>query len=388
MLSASRIEQLTGLRFLAALGVLLCHWYILAPQMGPQFLFELGGHGVTLFFILSGFVLTWRYDTHQDTPTPTGRPTQQPLDGTLFAITRVARIAPLYWLALLLTGLAYWLFSPAIALGPAPQHTTDWVVGWALNMLALQAWVPNESVQQFWNAPGWSISAEFFFYACFPWLLQRHWLSGSAQSFAGVLVFFGFLVGLYLVGWPLWSHEETLMLSFASRLPLLGLLPFVVGMLCCRMLRRYHGWHRHQSGWTVVVGLLLVGTAWLTNVWTDAPLPLQTQLLVSYFMYVPLFALLIVSVALDEGPIGRWLCSPTLVLLGNASYALYLLHWLPLGMALHWVGPGQASLPMVMAGMLGLIVLSVGAYLWFEAPLRVRVSTGLQRLLCDNSRMV
>lgn len=388
MLRASRIEQLTGLRFLAALGVLLCHWYILAPQMGPRFLFELGGHGVTLFFILSGFVLTWRYDAHPDSPPHAARHTKRPLDGTVFAITRFARIAPLYWLALLVTGLAYGVFGPAIALGPAPHHTTDWMMGLALNVLALQAWVPNESVQQFWNAPGWSISAEFFFYACFPWLLQRQWLSGSAQSFVGVLAFFAALIGLYLVGWPLWRNEETLMLSFASRLPLLGLLPFVVGMLCCRLLRRHHGWQHHQGGWTVLVVLLLVGTAWLADVWTEAPLPLQAKLLMSYFIYVPLFALLIVSIALDDGPLGRGLRSPALVLLGNASYALYLLHWLPLGMALHWVGPGGLSLPMVLVGVLGLMVLSVGAYWWFEAPLRGRVSTGLQRLLCRNPQLV
>ena len=98
MLNPARVEQLTGLRFFAALGVLLCHFHVLIPDAEPKFLFDLGGHGVTLFFVLSGFVLTWRYDAPHQISTGKTRTGQLPrINLAAFASARFARIAPVYW---------------------------------------------------------------------------------------------------------------------------------------------------------------------------------------------------------------------------------------------------------------------------------------------------
>jgi peptidoglycan/LPS O-acetylase OafA/YrhL len=63
MTTARRIDALTGLRFVAALAVFLSH---LQPAPGVpapvQTFMRAGYDGVTLFFILSGFVLAWNYD--------------------------------------------------------------------------------------------------------------------------------------------------------------------------------------------------------------------------------------------------------------------------------------------------------------------------------------
>ena len=375
MLNESRVEQLTGLRFVAALGVLLCHFHVLAPDLEPKFLFALGGHGVTLFYVLSGFVLTWRYDApwqegtgHFDAPR---------VDLAAFARARFARIAPVYWLALGLTLLTYLVLGPNVSLGPAPADMAQAVAGLALNALALQAWVPSEHVQQFWNAPGWSISAVFFFYACFPWLLRRRWLSGSVGSFVLVIFVFFVLLGVYLtVTWV--SGHWSVGLAFAVRFPLFGLLPFVMGLLCCRLIRSKPPWRRHRGGATLLAAALLVLAGWVAStLGSQLSLPL---LLVSNGVYVPLFAVLIVCLALDDGPIARVLRSPALVTLGNASYALYLFHWLPLGVALWWLGPnGVAPLSGVLAAIVGLVVLSVLVYRWFEAPLRQHLMATLRR---------
>ena len=382
MLNAARVEQLTGLRFFAALGVLLCHFHVLVPYVGAKFLFDLGGHGVTLFFVLSGFVLTWRHDGpwQGDAGRAAWVSGAPGLALMAFATARFARIAPVYWLALAMTLLTYLAVGPDVALGPPATNEGGGAVGLILNILALQAWVPSEHVQQFWNAPGWSISAELFFYACFPWLLRWRWLSGSAGSFALVMAGFSVLLGLYLWVLQASGHWGALGLAFAARLPLLGLLPFMVGMLCCRLLRRKPHWRHHAGGWTLLATALLVASAWAADVWALTQAPLVAMLLVSNLVYVPLFALLIVCLALDNGPLARGLSSPLLVLLGNASYALYLLHWLPLGVALWWLGPdGSAPLAGVLAGVAGLVTLSVVVYRWFEAPMRLRLVAALGR---------
>ena len=195
-----------------------------------------------------------------------------------------------------------------------------------------------------------------------------------------VMAGFSVLLGLYLWVLQASGHWGALGLAFAARLPLLGLLPFMVGMLCCRLLRRKPHWRHHAGGWTLLATALLVASAWAADVWALTQAPLVAMLLVSNLVYVPLFALLIVCLALDNGPLARGLSSPLLVLLGNASYALYLLHWLPLGVALWWLGPdGSAPLAGVLAGVAGLVTLSVVVYRWFEAPMRLRLVAALGR---------
>src|SRR5690349_6614625 len=56
--STARIESLTGLRWWAAFFVFTHHMGYLAPLPIREFL-KLGTSGVTFFFVLSGFVLTW-----------------------------------------------------------------------------------------------------------------------------------------------------------------------------------------------------------------------------------------------------------------------------------------------------------------------------------------
>lgn len=368
MVNEARIEQLTGLRFFAALGVLLSHAHVLVPYLGPRFFFDLGGQGVTLFFVLSGFVLTWRYDA------PAVASSQvNGFNARAYARARFARVAPLYWLALAMTVLAHMAAGSGIAMGPPPEDAAQRVVGLAINALALQAWIPNEHVQQFWNAPGWSISAEMFFYACFPWFLGRRWLSGTAVSFVGLMTAAAGALGFYLLA--LWAMDawNPIGLAFAARWPLMGLPAFVMGMLCCRWMQRRKP-AQHHGGWTCVALALLGACAWLVRELADGPTGLLTMLVAAQLLYVPLFALLVISLALDDGPLSRALRSGPLVLLGNASYALYLLHWMPIGAAHQWIGSAE-SLPLwaVGAGIVLLTGISVLVYQYFEKPTRLRL---------------
>src|SRR5262245_14988195 len=85
---AQRVESLTGLRWLAAFGVFLSHVNVFLPLPFTKGLFGLGVSGVTFFFVLSGFVLTWTM-TRDDTA------------GYFFG-RRFARIWPMLFLAIAL----------------------------------------------------------------------------------------------------------------------------------------------------------------------------------------------------------------------------------------------------------------------------------------------
>ena len=64
---SGEIKALTGLRIIAAVWVVLFHFRPLLSDASPGFrdaltpVLNCGAQGVDLFFILSGFVLTWNY---------------------------------------------------------------------------------------------------------------------------------------------------------------------------------------------------------------------------------------------------------------------------------------------------------------------------------------
>ena len=230
----NRIESLTGLRFFAALAVLLCHYQALAPPTSLNFLLDAGGHGVLLFFMLSGFVLTHRYDRLQATASSNAW-----LRSSVYSyvLARVARVVPLYWLVLGVTVVVYFASNFVYALGPQPEGSIGIGLSLLVNFLALQSWIPSVSVQQFWNAPGWSISCEMFFYACFPWLIRRLTLNGSTWSFVRVTVGFAFAFFIYAAVLHIFSAWTRLSLEVGFRLPLFGLFPFILGILIHRRMR-------------------------------------------------------------------------------------------------------------------------------------------------------
>lgn len=95
----SHLTALTGLRFLAAIHVVLFHRREAFPGLpyAVENLLVSGNIGVNLFFVLSGFVLAYNYMNDD------GLPSRRE-----FWVARFARIYPVYLLAFL-------LFAPVVA---------------------------------------------------------------------------------------------------------------------------------------------------------------------------------------------------------------------------------------------------------------------------------
>ena len=58
------INALTGLRYFAAIIVVVCHWRAAELLHFPRWMFDAvdgGTNSVALFFVLSGFILTYNY---------------------------------------------------------------------------------------------------------------------------------------------------------------------------------------------------------------------------------------------------------------------------------------------------------------------------------------
>jgi peptidoglycan/LPS O-acetylase OafA/YrhL len=176
--STSEILPLTSLRFAAALWVFVfhvnLHWPLGLPAPLDRIVIH-GPVGMSLFFVLSGFVLAYSY----------GRGDELPV--RRYAWHRFARIYPVYTLAALVT--LPFLLPPDRAVSAAQ---VAFVI--AAHLLMLQAWFPQ--LMPFWNfGASWSLSVEAFFYALFPALLalcktlgRRGWLVFLAVAYAGAVL--------------------------------------------------------------------------------------------------------------------------------------------------------------------------------------------------------
>ena len=147
-LAPRRVDSLTGLRIVAAGLVFLSH--VTAPAfmaLPLKTAVTAGYNGVTVFFVLSGFVIAWNYTDRL--LVWEGRQVWS------YGVARFARIYPLYAFALLCAS------APALVAHTLPP-------GAWLHVFALQTWHPDVMVAYALNGPGWSIGVEFFLYACFP----------------------------------------------------------------------------------------------------------------------------------------------------------------------------------------------------------------------------
>ena len=355
---ASQLPNLTGARYFAALAVLLMHLgSFLAWPASIAPLIHAGGLGVVFFFILSGHVLAWNYQKKMATP---GRL----LAIREFAVRRLARIYPLYVLVLLI----YLALLPWRDEARPPLFLA---LSWLAHASATQAWLTSLDMQQYWNAPGWSISSEFFFYACFPFLLlARQRLHGRSAVLLAVA--YALAVPLLLAGlarhW-LFVGDDLAGAAWLVRLPLVGLIPFIAGIFS-----GVHG-HRHAlrpRSPLLASPLLPLALLPLCIYLLDRPMQqsFYGQALLTILLYTPLLLWLTANLAHRGHFLGGLLNRPLPRLLGEASYALYITHWLfvPLFPALIQA-TGNGLLALLLA-LLGLTAGSIAIHLYFELPVR------------------
>ncbi|WP_167533932.1 acyltransferase family protein [Streptomyces marokkonensis] len=305
---APRLHSLTGLRWIAALAVFLSHVSTLLPIPHTDAVFAMGSSGVTFFFVLSGFVLTWTWTSGDRTGPFYGR--------------RFARIWPL-----LVIGVTVPLL---LQLPDAPDAQSNTLILMAVSAVLLyQAWVPN------WILGGtspvtWSLACEAFFYAVFPFVapyaLRRslRWLGWAAVTL--VLVGWGIKLWLWEAYPPTPRPSFTGMdgLIFGTYSPIARVWEFLLGVVAAAAVRK--GW-RSPLGVRGATGLLLAGLValWLLR---DETWRLYVVFDALGQVTAPLYALLVVAVAQrDMGGSSSWLARGPMVALGEWSYAFYLLHF-------------------------------------------------------------
>jgi peptidoglycan/LPS O-acetylase OafA/YrhL len=303
-----RLNALTGLRCFAAINIVFFHfsnpnWFgWLAPVVDAGFV------SVSYFILLSGFVLGYNYNA---------RARAGQLDRARFWKARFTRIYPIYLLSLLLS-----LGTLGKEYG-SHTHGMFWA-GIVLTPLLLQGWIP--AISTFLNTPAWTMSAEAFYYAIFPWLAR--WkrperIKPYLWKMAGVWML-GLVPGaLYIAFNPdgiahpdRWSYGPWLWALKYT--PYAHVASFIFGVMLAELdeliaresrLRLWLG----LGGFAGIYGLLTLG-------------PLMPYAIMHDGLLMPLFGCVVLGLA-GKNPLASLLGIRPLVFVGEASYCLYLLHF-------------------------------------------------------------
>lgn len=307
-----QLQPLTSLRFFAAIYVVIYHYWT-SYHLGDvrPLIIELGQTGVTFFFLLSGFILSYSYDDDGSFPKDRrGR----------FYLARFARIYPVYIATILV------MFPALVFLkntGVADQHYREL---WAMTSpLALHAWIPGAACSL--NCPNWSISTEAFFYLLFPvvfapiyrrpalaitltcvamvviWLVQAQMWMGSGRTLASMET-------------ATFESDPSgqLLMQLFTYLPLTRLPEFLAGIGLYGVWRR--GADRIPSSRLYAVAALGAVIVMATASW------LPENVLRTGFTTICYASLILAAANSRSGPLFR----PDVVWLGQISFALYLVH--------------------------------------------------------------
>ncbi len=348
-----KIHALTSLRFFAALYVVCYHtvWtflpWIRREQLLGRFL-NLGYISVSFFFLLSGYILGIVYLRR-------GAPVRL----ADFYRARFARVYPLFFLTILLD------IPSTLQNWTAHYGVKSALVKTFLSFTGTAAMLQGYRMQfTYINFPSWSLSAETFFYLIFPFIGIALWkLSGTRLWMAAICIYCAGMSLVYLA----FHHIPV---DPAKRLPFLHVSTFALGIVLARwqMLRHSRQSQPPRSAgsgvsrylvFLVTLGILAAVIYWSRSI---------PEVILCDGLLAPLFICWIWVFSDSDWSAAKLLNAPWLVVLGEASFGLYLIH-IPVFHLIDWLGINHG--PVLFVLYLGLcIALSVLSFYFYEGPMR------------------
>ncbi len=310
------IKALTGLRIIAALWVVLFHFRPMLTDMSPEFRENLapvlnsGAQGVDLFFILSGFVLTWNYLDRMGGAWS--------MRATVhFLWLRLARVWPVYLLTMHLAALIV-ILSLHVGHVPLPEVRDLTAISYVRQVLLVQLWFEPFFDNTSWDGPAWSISAEWLAYLLFG-LIVLIILRLERATRARSLMLLAFVACLPPVLLLLASGYFYTPWSWLPRI----VTQFVAGALACAAVRRLRlsNRARYLAGYlSLLLVVVMVGILY----WFDAH-PIS-GVVDSGGVVDVLFVPLVITLAIGLGSLPWVLSTRLMVYGGEISFCLYMVH--------------------------------------------------------------
>ena len=285
------------------------------PNIYPFYLIKNSGKlGVGLFFVLSGFLITYLLLRERDRSGTVSVPN--------FYARRMLRIWPLY---LLIVGLALFVFPQFPSLFGYPSSDQPSTAYTAPRLLLFLLVMPNLAIDFFSASylcsPAWSIGVEEQFYILWPHIMRtKSWLKKTKA-----IMLYGLAILVIVGGCILWYKYLNPLAETKSVVPILLVLLgqfrislMLIGAAGATLLYRRHPF---MTRWLFAPSVQIIGYTILLTMWlTGFQVPgLNLE------VYGLFFGLLIINVAGNPKTLIR-LDNRFFERMGRISYGIYLYH--------------------------------------------------------------
>lgn len=324
---AQRIPELDGLRGVAISLVILCHYigytavgvrHSLTARIGA--VLGLGTVGVDLFFILSGFLIGGILLNSRSSP----------CYYRTFYFRRFFRIIPIYYLWLILLGLAMLIARVWNVWGGAEfRIVTPY---WAYFIFIQNYFQGSTLLQTYWLSPLWSLAVEEQFYLLAPPVIRNLSPARLLKALLGVLVFSLFL-RLFLSSMYDADHDYWGMIASTDWMPCraddlaLGMIVAVLWANPQSRLRLQQRVNISYAGLFSCAAALLAVSYWIMKPDSFMTATVARTAFGFFFVFV-----LIIALTDNHGLLGTIFRWPPLRELGKVSYCVYIIH-----QAVNWI---------------------------------------------------
>ncbi len=313
------IPALTGVRAMAAYLVFISHFAYIFDESFPHIVQRFLGEfhiGVSIFFVLSGFLITFRY--------------YQNFDGLSklwfmqYLKNRVARIYPMYFL-LTVAAFIYYFIIKDETITKGYEHP--------IALMLMNVTFVRGFFYQFWDtgiAQGWSLTVEECFYFSAPVIFLiakrfgKFYIQPVVLTLTGILLYFIFSH----INWHGFFGNFTFVMLFTF----LGrCFEFFVGIQLARYVLKKSFTRTNKVNYTYTGFLLIfvcvfvmalqpIPKGWAAGV--ESPVGIIVN---NYFLCIAV-ALFFYGILTETTLFKKFLALPFIELLGKSSYIFYLIH--------------------------------------------------------------
>ncbi|MDM5359882.1 acyltransferase [Peribacillus sp. ACCC06369] len=363
-----RYNQLDSLRGLAAISVVFHHYLLIFPQFfektidssgytlvnilkyTPLHIFFSGTQAVTMFFVLSGFVLSLPYLDKRNNPYP------------IYLTKRMTRIYIPYIVSVIFVLAAFKFFSDVSLTGFSSWANGKWSDPIDYKLIFEHLLLIGDFKNGEYNPIYWSLVHEMRISIIFPLIMIVVIKYGWKFSLMWSLLISGFgFVGTFILGEVNIETDYLLSLYYG--------LSFVIGAILAKhkdILINFLKFKSKGMKILITISAILLYTfpSWILNI----PFIPERLLGPPNTVAVTIGAAMFIILALASNIIKKVLLIKPILFLGDISYSLYLYHCIPLLVLLHQFSGTVQTWILLVIGFIISITLATLSYYFVEKP--------------------
>lgn len=303
----NKILSLQAVRALAFLGIFTFHCKTT----------ELGMWGVSVFLVLSGFLMAYAYY-------------DKPLDSSVkgcvtFSIKKIKKLYPLHLLLMLIAAIAaaYGLLSNF-----SIKHAILYIGNLFLNVTLLQSWIPSSAVYFSLNGVAWYLSVCLFIYALFPIIIKYIKKLNYKKA---LLVAIGIYLLQIIIGVATQSvnipyeHFDNFSKWLTYIAPIFRLGDFVIGCCLCNFyINKKMSISKLLASCFEI--LTVIATIIVVYIYAHKIGLLGSEWFRCTLLFTPTSACLVYLFAINKGILSKILTCKPLIYIGNVSAYTFLIH--------------------------------------------------------------